>query len=791
MDREEILKQLNPEQAEAVFETEGPVLILAGAGSGKTRVLVHRIAYLIDACDVLPGNILAITFTNKAASEMRERVDSIIGFGSRQIWVSTFHSLCVRILRENADLIGFTRSFSIYDTDDQVSLMKDILKRKNIDSKKVREKTVLSAISSAKDELIDPEKYRSINGGDYWSSMIADLYSAYQSRLLESNAMDFDDLIVRTIELFQKYPEVLERYQDRFMYLMVDEYQDTNTAQFKFVSMLAKKYRNLCVVGDDDQSIYKFRGANIRNILDFEKVFPDAKIVRLEQNYRSSKNILDAANEVISHNRARKAKKLWTDRGEGEKVRYRAFGNGFEEAEYIAADILKMERSGKYNWKDCAVLYRTNAQSRLLEEKMLLSNIPYKIVGGLNFYARREIKDILAYLKTIDNAVDDIAVKRIINVPKRGIGATTIAKLDAYAEAGGVSFFDAVSEVDRIAGISSAAGKKIDAFADFIAVRRSRASSEKISEIIRDVADSTGYTEALENEDTDESRARLENIDELISKAVQYEENSESPSLSGFLEEVALVADIDSVEEDDNRVLLMTLHSAKGLEFPVVYMAGMEEGLFPSMMSINAEDPEGEIEEERRLAYVGITRAKELLTLTYARQRMVRGDIMESPISRFVKEIPREMVDTGNAGTAGRRTSFAGGGLDRGLKDAFSGSGSLPFGKSFDAFKAEKRSSDNGWGSFDVGGSSGSGYGSGSYGRRKQSAYNNPYKQTKQPASKQPVSYDVGDTVRHVKFGEGVVKDIRDGGRDYEVTVEFAKWGQKKMFASFAKLQKI
>ncbi len=774
MDTEEILSTLNKDQKDAVLATEGPVLILAGAGSGKTRVLVHRISYLIDVLGVAPGNILAITFTNKAAGEMRERVDQIVGFGSGEVWVSTFHSLCVRILRRNAELLGYSRYFTIYDTDDQLTLMKQIFKQKNIDSKKIKEKAVLGGISSAKDELITPDAYQRINK-DWWGQIIGECYEAYQEQLLANNAMDFDDLIMKTVELFEKNPDVLGFYQERFQYLMVDEYQDTNTAQFRFVSLLAEKYKNLCVVGDDDQSIYKFRGANIRNILNFEKIFPDAHVVRLEQNYRSTKNILNAANEVIQNNTGRKRKTLWTDNDEGEKVRFRRFSNGFEEAEYVANEIRKQVRGGERSYKDFAILYRTNAQSRLFEEKFLYANLPYKIVGGVNFYARKEIKDVLAYLKTISNGVDDLQVRRIINIPKRGIGQTTIGRLQDYADQGGVSFFDAACTAKEVPGITGRTVKKLEGFTDFIAVMRAKAEEMNVSALIKEVLERTGYVEELRANDDEESQARIENIDELISKAVQYEETEgEGASLSGFLEEVALIADIDTVDEDDDRVLLMTLHSAKGLEFPVVYMAGMEEGLFPSAMSINADNPQEEIEEERRLAYVGITRAREMLTLTCARERMVRGDIVSSPMSRFVKEIPREMIDLGNDHEPSTPPSFGKSfdsipGFDRGMKSAFNQKAYAP----------------------------------------KPSEYKNPYTASPKPSEyKNPyasapktepskitktgdLGYEVGDTVHHVKFGDGVVKEIVNGARDYQVTVDFPAWGVKKMFASFAKLKKV
>ena len=564
-----IYDTLNTEQREAVFHTEGPVLILAGAGSGKTRVLTHRIAYLIEEKGVNPWNIMAITFTNKAAGEMRERVDKIVGFGAESIWVSTFHSSCVRMLRRFIDRLGYDTNFTIYDADDQKTLMKDICKRLNIDTKVYKEKAILAAISSAKDELISPEEYELQNMADFSKKKVILAYKEYQKELKKNNALDFDDLIVKTVELFQSCPDVLEYFQERFRYIMVDEYQDTNTAQFKFVSLLASKYQNLCVVGDDDQSIYKFRGANIGNILGFEKVFSNAKVIRLEQNYRSTQNILNAANQVIQNNMERKRKTLWTENEEGEKLHFRQFMNAYEEAEYVVGEISKKVREGDGEYRDFAVLYRTNAQSRLFEEKLLMANIPYKLVGGVNFYARKEIKDLLAYLKTVDNAKDDLAVRRIINVPKRGIGATTLSRVQDYASERGIGFYDALREAEQIPSIGRAA-VKVEPFVTFIQTLRSKQEFLSPSELLKDIIESTGYVEELRNEGTDEAEARIENIDELITKVVSYEEENEAPTLSGFLEEVALVADIDSVDGDDNQVLLMTLHSAKGLEFPYV-----------------------------------------------------------------------------------------------------------------------------------------------------------------------------------------------------------------------------
>ena len=731
---------LNPMQQEAVYHTEGPVLILAGAGSGKTRVLTHRIAYLIEEKGVNPWNIMAITFTNKAAQEMRERVDQIVGFGSESIWVSTFHSSCVRMLRRFIDRIGYENNFTIYDTDDQKTVIKEVCKRLNIDTKMFKERSLMAAISSAKDELISPEAFKRDAGQDWSLQTVARVYEAYQKQLAMNNALDFDDLIAKTVELLEVSPEVLDYYQQRFRYIMVDEYQDTNTAQFRFVSLLASKYRNLCVVGDDDQSIYKFRGANIGNILGYEKVFPDAKVIKLEQNYRSTQNILNAANEVIRHNLGRKEKTLWTDNEVGELLHFRQFLTGYEEAEYISGDISKKVREGTYAYRDCAILYRTNAQSRLFEEKFLLANIPYKIVGGVNFYARKEIKDLLAYLKTIDNARDDVAVRRIINVPKRGIGATTLNRVQDYAQEQGISFYDALKEADQIPTLGRSAAK-IRPFVDFVQKFRSQLDYLSVTELLNKVIEETGYVEELKAEDTEESRARIENIDELISKVVSYEQDAEEPSLDGFLSEVALIADIDSVEESDNRVLLMTLHSAKGLEFPNVYLAGMEDGIFPSYMTITEGDA-SELEEERRLCYVGITRAMKELTLTAAQQRMIRGETQYSKVSRFIREIPRELVELGRE-TAPKKT----------VEMPQAGS---------------------------------------SYARMRQVYRKETFAPKKFEVKKaEALDYGVGDTVRHIKFGTGTVTAIAEGGKDYEVTVDFDRVGTKKMFASFAKLKKI
>ncbi len=584
-----IYDTLNSEQKKAVLQTDGPVLILAGAGSGKTRVLTHRIAYLIDECGVNPWNILAITFTNKAAGEMRDRVDNIVGFGSESIWVATFHSTCVRILRRYADKLGYDNNFTIYDSDDSKSVLKDICKRFQLETQQLKLRAIQTAISHAKDNCVDAREYALSSAGDFRKQKIAKAFIEYENTLKKNNAMDFDDLLLNTVKLFKDNPDVLEQYQERFRYIMVDEYQDTNNVQFEFIRLLADKYRNLCVVGDDDQSIYRFRGANIRNILDFEKVYPDACVIKLEQNYRSTQCILDAANNVIKNNYGRKDKALWTDEGKGELVRFKQVNIGPEEAEFIAKDICKLKKSGKASYKDIAVLYRTNAQSRLIEERFVYEGIPYDLVGGTNFYSRREIKDMLAYLKTIDSGADDLSVRRIINVPKRGIGATSIAHVQDYADRINTSFLKACDEADIIPGLNKTAAAKCKAFANMIKVFRAYSKEESLDQLLQHVIREIGYIDYLytiDDSENVEDNERQQNVDELISKMAAYEEKEDEPTLTGFLEEVARVADIDNISEDDDKVLLMTLHSAKGLEFDHVYLAGMEENVFPSYMTL-------------------------------------------------------------------------------------------------------------------------------------------------------------------------------------------------------------
>ena len=801
-----IYDTLNPMQKEAVLHTEGPLLILAGAGSGKTRVLTHRIAYLIDEKEVNPWNILAITFTNKAAGEMRERVDALVGFGAESIWVSTFHSTCVRILRRYIENLGYTTSFSIYDSDDQKTLMKQVFKTLDIDTKQYKERSVLSIISSAKDKLISPEEFLLNAGQDFRQKKVGEIYKEYQNQLKKNNALDFDDLIVKTVELFQNNHLVLEHYQERFRYIMVDEYQDTNTAQFKLISLLASKYGNLCVVGDDDQSIYRFRGADIENILSFEQTFPGAKVIKLEQNYRSTQNILDAANGVIRHNQGRKEKSLWTANGTGDKILFKQFEAARDEADYIARQI----RDSSCPCQDQAVLYRTNAQSRLLEERCIFYNVPYRLVGGVNFYQRKEIKDILAYLTTIANGVDDLSVLRIINVPKRGIGAASMGKVTVFASEHGMSLYGALGNARMVPGLGKAV-EKIGRFTAQIEGFRSMAQSEEysIKELIEAILEETGYEEELQSEGEIEAETRMENIEELISKAAAYEEDAQYPSLDEFLEQVALVADIDNVDSSEDRVTLMTLHSAKGLEFPKVYLAGMEDGLFPGMMAISSDD-RTDMEEERRLCYVGITRAKKELVITAARKRMIHGETRYCKVSRFVEEIPAGLLreerlepalgnETG--GTFGN-TYFTGGYSVSGMKPGSDeeglpwnqpGSGTVStFGKGYNAYAS--KTANFGSGSKGAGGS----------GLRRESTGGGLEKGTKAGFGKNPgfgktftvqkaetLEYKEGDRVRHDRFGDGTVKKITDGARDYEVTVEFDTSGQRKMMACFAKLKKI
>ena len=734
----DLLDGLNDKQKEAVLHTEGPLLILAGAGSGKTRVLTHRAAYLIQQNKCKPYNILAITFTNKAAGEMKERIEKTVGFNPEgEVWVATFHSTCAKILRRFIDRIGYKNDFTIYDSDDQKTLIKNICKKLDIDTKIHKEKALAAQISHLKDKLITPTRFMLENEGDFTKKVLGQVYLEYQSQLKKNNALDFDDLIAKTVELFKTDEKVLDFYQSQFKYIMVDEYQDTNKAQFELIRLLANKSKNLCVVGDDDQSIYKFRGADIANILSFEQVFKNTTVIKLEQNYRSTQNILNCANGVIKNNEGRKEKTLWTENEAGDKIKFIRTQSAYDEAENVCAEINDYVRNGG-EYKDCACLYRTNAQSRVLEERLIRFRIPYKIVGGVNFYQRKEVKDMLAYLKTIESGLDDIAVRRIINVPKRAIGATSIAKVQKYADDNDINFYDALIQVEEQQALGKTSAK-ISAFLDLIRSFRDKLGNISLTELLEAVMVETGYIKELEAEKTDEAKDRIENIYELVSKMAQYEKDHADATLTGFLEEVALIADIDSLDESNDYVVLLTIHSAKGLEFDNVFLCGMEDGLFPGTGSITEPD---ELEEERRLCYVAMTRAKRHLTLTCARERMIHGEWVRNNISRFVGEIPKEVMNENEAKeieTEEKKSTI--------MKPSQSSNAKAVF--TTKAFGMESH----------------------------------------EKADK--LSYDVGDTVKHIKFGVGKVLEIVDGGKDFEVTVEFEKAGVKKMFAGFAKLKKI
>ena len=763
----DILQSLNPVQKEAASCTEGPLLILAGAGSGKTRVLTHRIAYLIEEKGVNPWNIMAITFTNKAAQEMRDRVDRLVEFGAESIWVATFHSSCVRILRRYINRLGYDNHFTIYDTDDQKSVIRKAVKELDLDPKQYREGPLLGVISAAKNEMIEPQDFETQAGGDFRMCQEAKIYKAYQKTLIDNNAVDFDDLLLLTVRLLRENRDILEAYQERLRYIMVDEYQDTNSVQFELIRLLSGKYHNLCVVGDDDQSIYKFRGADITNILSFEETFPGAKVVKLEQNYRSTNNILEAANSVIANNAHRKEKHLWSENGEGKEVSFIHYETAYGEAEDVIDKIQTAVHMGKHQYQDCAILYRTNAQSRAFEEKCIKKSVPYRLVGGVNFYQRQEIKDILAYLKTIDSGRDDLSVTRIVNVPKRGIGQVTLNKLAVYASEHGMRLFQAMEQAEQIPGIGKAADK-IKGFVNQIMVFRALAKELDAAELIESILEQTGYLEELEKLEEDKAQAKQENLEEFQNKAADYYANHDEAALTDFLEEVALVADIDNMDSEADSLTLMTLHSAKGLEFPVVYMTGMEEGLFPSYMSMNSGDP-GDIEEERRLCYVGITRAMQQLTLTAAKQRMVHGNIQYSAISRFVKELPQEKLDWKEETFGGlfkKGPSMTANSLSDSL---FGGSSAMSSGSSFSASQGSQTA--------------------------KKTNYDNVFdlKYAKAFSSPKPDSLDYkeGDRVSHIKFGKGTVLAVEDMKKDYQVTVEFDTAGVKKLFAGFAKLKKI
>ncbi|MEC0471439.1 DNA helicase PcrA [Bacillus altitudinis] len=732
-----LLEGLNDAQKEAVKATDGPLLLMAGAGSGKTRVLTHRIAYLMAEKHVAPWNILAITFTNKAAREMRERVQAILGPGADDIWISTFHSMCVRILRRDIDRIGVNRNFSILDTSDQLSVIKNILKERNIDPKKFDPRSILGSISSAKNELIDAEEYAK-TAGDFYDQVVSDVYTDYQKRLLKNQSLDFDDLIMMTIRLFERIPEVLEHYQRKFQYIHVDEYQDTNRAQYMLVKLLAQRFQNICVVGDSDQSIYRWRGADITNILSFEKDYPSSVVILLEQNYRSTKRILNAANTVIQNNSNRKPKNLWTENDEGAKIAYYRADNEFGEGQFVACKIRQLHQSGKRKLSDFAILYRTNAQSRVIEETLMKANIQYNIVGGTKFYDRKEIKDILAYLRLVANPDDDISFARIVNVPKRGIGATSVDKIAAYAEMNDLSMFEALGQVDFI-GLSARAANALDEFKQLIDQMTNMQDYLSVTELTEEILEKTGYREALKIEKTIEAQSRLENIDEFLSVTKNFEEQNEDKSLVTFLTDLALVADIDKLdeaeEEDQDAVILMTLHAAKGLEFPVVFLMGMEEGVFPHSRSL-MED--AEMEEERRLAYVGITRAEEELYLSSAKMRTLFGRTNMNLESRFIREIPADLLDNLNEKKETK----------------------TPFGQTRER-------------------------------PQRRGPVSRPQTQTIQNTGGGSIGWAVGDKAAHKKWGVGTVVSVKGSGDSTELDIAFpSPTGIKRLLAAFAPIEK-
>lgn len=744
--------KLNEMQQRAVYQTDGPVLILAGAGSGKTRVLTHRIAYLVEELKVPAYQILAITFTNKAAKEMKERALALVGDAVKEAWIATFHSACIRILKRHAEKIGYRNGFTIYDPEDQKAVVRRIMKELNLSDKMFTPKSILGVISQAKDELKGPQRFKQeVARGDLFKEKVALVYEKYQQTLREQQAMDFDDIISETVRLFQTQADVLEYYQQKFRYIMVDEYQDTNTAQYYLIRLLSAKYRNLCVVGDDDQSIYRFRGANIRNILDFEKDFEDALVVRLEQNYRSTEKILTAANQVIAHNEGRKQKTLWTENGAGEDIIVHETGSENEEAQYIAQQIQQMVQQGNRQYRDMALLYRTNAQSRALEERLVMGSIPYRLYGGTPFYQRKEIKDILCYLRLIANDHDYVAADRIINVPGRGIGSVTSERIREFAQEGDWGISEVAEMAIEVPDFKRSA-KKLMAFGDLLHQWRTQVAQMGeeggLDNLIRQVIEDIGYSAYLMKDDAARYEDRIQNLDELIGRAVQYEEGSEEPSLAGFLDELALVAAIDTYEEGADAVSLMTLHSAKGLEFPVVFMTGLEDGVFPGYMSIVSQDPE-DMEEERRLCYVGITRAQEKLFITYARSRRVHGQEQASKMSRFIQELPAEGV----------------------VMEESAGYYAMNQDEQGRIEKPTRR-----------------------FVKQHNQPFVNPYVKkttTLETPAEEKQAFQIGDAVQHKKFGLGTVMEVKWVNADYQVRVNFAKVGEKMLFAKLAGLKKV
>ena len=765
---QEILKQLNDKQYEAVVNTEGPCLVIAGAGSGKTKVLTHKIAYLIDEKGVLPWNILAITFTNKAANEMKERIEGLVGDVAKDIWMGTFHSVCVRILRRFIDRIGFDSSFIIFDTSDQRTLIKACIKNIGLDDKMFTDRSVQSEISNAKNEMLEPDQYTLRANGDFRKEKIALVYEMYQKRLKENNAIDFDDIINYTIKILMDNPDVLEYYSDKFKYVLVDEYQDTNKSQFTLVTLLASKNGNITVVGDNDQGIYSFRGADISNILNFERDFPGTKIIKLEQNYRCTGNILKAANSVIKNNEVKYKKQLWTENDVGNLPKVYSAKNEYDEGTYIATQIEHLRREEKYNYSDFAILYRMNTQSRAIEEILRREGIPYKIIGGLKFYERKESKDVISYLRLIQNPSDNISLKRVINEPKRGIGKTSLDNIEKLAEDTGISMYEIIKNADQY-GLNRVFLNSRE-FVNVIEELRNKKDDIKISELIKETLNKSGYTKALEEENTIEAENRIENLDEFLTVAIEFEDESAENKLSDFLEGITLSSDIDNMEETDDSVTLMTLHSAKGLEFPVVFLVGMEEGIFPGYKSIS--EPK-ELEEERRLCYVGITRAKKNLFLTCSKQRTIFGSTSCNPISRFLKEIPEELLD-------GYDEAFGENQENNRFEDSkYSWTYGSKDNGNIKTYKIDKKEPVSA--ASNVTG----------FAFRTAESFLNSIGKKASNSNVDLSQYKAGVRIFHKKFGEGTISTVEPEGEDLKVDINFDKVGHKRLMAKYANLEVI
>lgn len=770
MNKEELINGLNDKQKEAVLATDGPCLVIAGAGSGKTKVLTHKIAYDIES-GIKPWNILAITFTNKAANEMKERIEKLIGDAAKDLWMGTFHSICVRILRRYIDRIGYKTDFVIFDTSDQKTLIKECLKTLKVDDKIFTDRGVLSEISNGKNEMLEPKAYGVKYAGDFRKKTIAEIYELYQRRLKENNAIDFDDIINFTIKILSENPDVLDYYTEKFKYILVDEYQDTNKAQFTLVSLLASKYGNVTAVGDNDQGIYSFRGADISNILNFERDFPGTRIIKLEQNYRCTGNILKAANAVIKHNENKYDKKLWTENEEGHLPCIYCGEDEYDEGRYIVEQINHLKTEEYYKNSDFTILYRMNAQSRAIEDILMREGIPYKVIGGLKFYERKEIKDIIAYLRLIHNSADNLSLKRIINEPKRGIGKTSIEQIQEISDKTGNSMYEIIRNAQEY-GLTRVFSNSRD-FIEQIEYLKSKKDELKISDLIKETLNKTGYTKALENENSVEAETRIENLEEFLTVAIEFEEESADNTLAEFLENITLSSDIDGMEDQDDSVTLMTLHSAKGLEFPVVFLVGMEEGIFPGYKSIG--EPQA-LEEERRLFYVGITRAKQYLYLTCAKHRTIFGSTSYNQVSRFVKEIPEELLE-GYAEVVERKSVDKEEFKDYGYRWSY-GKGQTV--KTFKMSEEDKSA---------VAKTIGEQGTKSEYQYRTAESFLNSIKQNNQTNDVDLSKYQVGQRVYHKKFGKGTITKLEQEGNDVKVDLEFDKAGHKRLMAKFAGLE--